>query len=56
MTDVIIFNIQVLDILLIFDSDFEQRLIDLGYDTIQDGQVLTSNIINVDSLFLSRNV
>ena len=37
----------------IFDSNFEQRLIDLGYDTIQDGQVLTSNIINVDSLFLS---
>ena len=37
----------------IFDSNFEQRLIDLGYDTIIDGQVLTSNIINVDSLFLS---
>ena len=37
----------------IFDSNFEQRLIDLGYDSIQDGQVLTSNIINVDSLFLS---
>ena len=37
----------------IFDSIFEQRLIDLGYDTIHDGQVLTSNIANVDSLFLS---
>ena len=37
----------------IFDSIFEQKLIDLGYDTIHDGQVLTANIINIDSLFLS---
>ena len=31
------------------DSIFEQRLIDWGYDTIHDGQVLTLNIVNVDS-------
>ena len=37
------------------DSIFEQRLIDFGYDTIHDGQVLTLNIINVDSLNLSNN-
>ena len=35
------------------DSMFEERLIDFGYDTIHDGQVLTANIINVDSLDLS---
>ena len=34
------------------DSIFEQRLIDFGYDTIHDGQVLTLNIVNVDSLSL----
>ena len=32
------------------DSIFEQRLIDWGYDTIQDGQVLTLSIVNIDSL------
>ena len=32
------------------DSIFEQRLIDWGYDTIHDGQVLTLNIVNIDSL------
>ena len=37
------------------DSIFEQRLIDFGYDTIHDGQVLTLNIVNVDSLNLSNN-
>ena len=37
------------------DSMVEQRLIDLGYDTIHDGQVLTLNIVNVDSLNLSNN-
>ena len=35
------------------DSIFELRLISLGYDSIHDGQVLTSNIINVDSLNLN---
>ena len=35
------------------DSIFEQRLIDLGYDTLHDGQVLTANIINIDSLRLT---
>ncbi len=34
------------------DSIFEQRLINFGYDTIHDGQVLTSNIVNIDSLHL----
>ena len=38
---------------LIPDSIFEQKLINLGYDSIQDGQVLTANIVNVDSLDLS---
>ena len=38
---------------LIPDSIFEQELINLGYDTIHDGQVLTSNIYNVDSLDIS---
>ena len=32
------------------DSIFEQRLIDLGYDTIHNGQVLTANISSIDSL------
>ena len=35
------------------DSIFEQRLISLGFDSIYDGQILTSNIINIDSLDLS---
>ena len=35
------------------DTTFEQKLINLGYDSIQDGQVLTANIVNVDSLDLS---
>ena len=35
------------------DATFEQKLINLVYDTIQDGQVLTANIVNVDSLDLS---
>ena len=34
------------------DSIFEQKLINLGYDTIHDGQVLTANIVNIDSLHL----
>ena len=38
------------------DSIFEQRLINFGYDTIHDGQVLTANIINVDSLDLSSQL
>ena len=38
---------------IIPDSAFEQRLIDYGYDTIQDGKVLTSNISSIDSLDVS---
>ncbi len=38
---------------LIPDSIFEQRLIDLGYDTIHNGQVLTANISSIDSLDIS---
>ena len=36
------------------DSIFELCLINLGYDSIQDGQVLTANIVNVDTLFFSK--
>ena len=34
----------------IMDAVFEGELISLGYDTVLDGQVLTTNISNVDSL------
>ena len=34
------------------DSMFEQKLINLGYDNVHDGQVLTVNIVNIDSLSL----
>ncbi|MFL2579627.1 MAG: T9SS type A sorting domain-containing protein [Parvicellaceae bacterium] len=37
------------------DAVFEQRLIDLGHDTVQDGQILTANIINVDTLILTAS-
>ena len=36
------------------DSMFEQRLIDFGYDTIYDGQVLTADIVNIDTLILEN--
>ena len=36
------------------DYMFEQRLIDLGYDTIHDGQVLTADIVNIDTLILEN--
>ena len=32
------------------DQNFEQALIDLGYDNVIDGQVSTSNIIGIDTL------
>tara|TARA_Y100000589_G_scaffold321313_1_gene352485 strand:- start:506 stop:1114 length:609 start_codon:yes stop_codon:yes gene_type:complete len=32
------------------DENFEKALIDLGYDNVIDGKVLTANISNVDSL------
>ena len=38
------------------DTTFELKLINLGYDSIQDGQVLTANIVNVDSLDLSGDI
>ena len=38
---------------LIPDPNFEQALIDLGYDNVLDGQVLTNNINTIDSLPLS---
>ena len=38
------------------DSMFEQRLIDLGYDTIHDGQVLTADIVNIDTLILELSL
>ena len=34
------------------DQNFEQKLINLGYDNIIDGQVLTANISGVTSLTL----
>ena len=36
------------------DQNFEQALIDFGYDDVIDGKVLTANINSVDSLFLYR--
>jgi len=39
---------------IIPDDNFEQALIDLGYDDILDNIVLTSNIINITSLDVSR--
>ena len=36
------------------DQNFEQALIDLGYDDVIDGKVLTANINSVDSLSLYR--
>lgn len=36
------------------DTAFEQALIDLGYDDIIDGGVLTSSIANVDSLNIAK--
>ena len=35
------------------DYFFEEALIDLGYDDIMDGEVLTANISSVDSLNVS---
>ena len=35
------------------DPNFEQALINLGYDTVLNGQVLSSNISSIDSLDLS---
>jgi len=35
------------------DANFEEALISIGYDDVLDGQVLTSNIINVESINLS---
>ena len=37
------------------DQAFEQQLIDKGYDFTIDGQVLTANIVNIDSLNLTIN-
>lgn len=36
------------------DSDFEQRLVDLGFDDVIDGQVLTSNISSVTTLNINN--
>ncbi len=37
----------------IIDSNFEQSLIDLGYDSILDGSIFTANIAEIDSLDIS---
>ena len=34
------------------DQNFEQALINFGYDDVIDGKVLTANINSVDSLYL----
>ena len=34
------------------DQNFEQALINFGYDDVIDGKLLTANINSVDSLFL----
>ena len=36
------------------DENFEKALIDLGYDDVIDGKVLTANISNVDTLILNK--
>ena len=38
---------------LIPDPNFEQALIDLGYDNVLDGQVLTNNISSIVNLNIS---
>lgn len=35
------------------DDNFEQKLIDLGYDDVLDDNVLIANIANINSLFMS---
>ncbi len=40
---------------LIPDTFFEQSLIDLGYDEVIDGQVLTANIEHIETLDVSDN-
>ncbi|MAW83237.1 MAG: hypothetical protein CL832_02150, partial [Crocinitomicaceae bacterium] len=39
---------------LVPDENFEQLLIDIGYDDIIDGTVLNNNICAVENLFISR--
>ena len=39
------------------DQNFEQALIDFGYDDVIDGKVLTANINSVDSLnLIDKNI
>ena len=45
-------TIRLLKSTAIPDQNFEQTLIDLGYDDVIDGKVLTENINSVDSLLL----
>ena len=45
------------DVTLIPDSNFELALIELGYDNVLDGAVLTSNISSLTSINLdSKNI
>ena len=37
------------------DDNFEQKLIDLGYDTVLDDSVTTANINTVDSLYVNSS-
>lgn len=54
LTILILSNLVIAQTTAIPDSNFEQELINLGYDTgIPDGVVLTSNIDNISSLNVS---
>lgn len=48
-------NIESTATTIINDSNFEQLLVNLGYDDIVDGSVLTQNIENVTSLDISSS-
>ena len=50
-----IMQISYAQITAIPDSDFEQRLIDLGLDDVIDGQVLTANINTVTSFTINSS-
>ncbi len=38
------------------DDNFEKKLIELGYDDVLNNYVLTSNIVNIDKLYLNNGI
>jgi PKD domain/Secretion system C-terminal sorting domain len=50
LTIILFSNISIAQTTAIPDPNFEQELINLGYDVVLDGQILTSNINTVTSL------